>query len=155
MPSLLVEHRLGRRAAGQQQQPRPHQRDRPLEEGRAGQLFVGGRRAVAGRSPEDGVGDEDAVGEPGRGQHAVEELPARPTNGAPARSSSAPGASPMIITGASGAPREQHRLARALVFSAQPSKAAIAAAKAVEIVGRPARVPGRATPGSPTPGRLV
>jgi hypothetical protein len=66
--------------------------------------------------------------------------PARPTNGAPCRSSSAPGPSPMIISGASAGPRETTAWRAPWVFSGQPSKAAMAAARA----GRSAQAAARA-----------
>src|SRR5437763_1644499 len=55
--------------------------------------------------------------------------PARPTKGRPMRSSSAPGASPMIMTGAAGLPSRNTVLV-AVRFNGQSSKAAISSASA-------------------------
>src|SRR5580704_16578361 len=55
--------------------------------------------------------------------------PARPTNGRPIRSSSAPGASPMIMTGAAGLPSVKTVLV-AVRFKGQPSNPATSAASA-------------------------
>src|SRR5436309_2761057 len=56
--------------------------------------------------------------------------PLTPTKGLPARSSSAPGASPISITRAAGLPSPNTRLV-AVFFSGQPSKAASASASSV------------------------
>jgi hypothetical protein len=58
--------------------------------------------------------------------------PARPTKGRPMRSSSAPGASPMIMTGAAGLPSANTVLV-AVRFKAQPSQSAINAASAATV----------------------
>ena len=80
-----------------------------------------GRRAVARRPPEDDVGDLDrATFQPDGRQHLSSSCPLGPTNGLPWRSSSAPGASPISITLASGLPSAKRRL-RAVSLSAQPS----------------------------------
>ena len=60
--------------------------------------------------------------------------PARPTKGLPMRSSSAPGASPMIITGAAGLPSAKTVLV-AVRFSGQASNPATSAASASIVVG--------------------
>ncbi len=64
--------------------------------------------------------------------------PARPTKGRPIRSSSAPGASPMIMTGAAGLPSAMTVLV-AVRFSAQPSNPAIAASSAASVSARAAK----------------
>ena len=58
--------------------------------------------------------------------------PARPTKGRPIRSSSAPGASPIIMTGADGSPSAKTVLV-AVRFRAQPSKPATNAASAAAV----------------------
>jgi len=62
--------------------------------------------------------------------------PLRPTNGRPRRSSSAPGASPMIMTGAAGLP-SRNTVVVAVRFSGHPSNAATSAPSA-SIVSAPA-----------------
>ena len=63
--------------------------------------------------------------------------PLTPTNGLPSRSSSAPGASPTIMTGAPGAP-SANTVFLAVRLSAQPSKPRIAASSSASVLQRSA-----------------
>jgi len=113
-PFGLARGPIWPRPADQEEQPWPHQERWPSPERArtpAARRASGcGCRAAA----KDGVGDEDpSLPVPPRRSSGPRSLPARPTKGAPWTSSSAPGASPMIITGASGAPRANTALSRA------------------------------------------
>ena len=150
-PRSLRERRIGARAGSAPRCARPRaisvgcdQLDLPLAGSAAGRRASSGLRVAVARRPAlEHVGDVHVLARAGPARAASTSAagPARPTNGSPCRSSSAPGASPMTIQSALAVADAEHRLRarRHAVRSAcrrrprraaRPSRASAAAAAA-------------------------